>query len=119
MEEKFRKQIKDKKYTIFKRMMGLMGILFLCLFYQCPFRLFFHIECPGCGMTRALFSLMKLDFKQAFQYHSLFPLVILCGGYYVFREYVYIGRKREQFASVVIAVLFIIRWGIRMFGLAV
>lgn len=119
MEKKFRGHTKDKKYTIFRRIMELLGLLFLCLFYRCPFRLLLHIECPGCGMTRAVLALMRLDFKQAFQYHSLFPLALLCGGYYVLREYVYIGRKKEQFALVVIAVLFIIRWGIRMFGLAV
>lgn len=104
---------------IFKRISELLILLVVCLFYKCPFRLFLHIECPGCGMTRAIISAVKLDFKAAFQYHCLFPLVIMAGGYYVFRDWIRkrwnIGSKQEQAALVIIGTLFVIRWGIHMF----
>ncbi len=48
----------------------------LVLLYHCPFRALFGVACPGCGMTRALLSAVFSDFKTAFAYHPLFPLLI-------------------------------------------
>lgn len=46
----------------------------LILFYKfigCPFKEFLGISCPGCGMTRALKALLRLDFGLAFEMHPL------------------------------------------------
>lgn len=37
-----------------------------CMFYEIT-----HLYCPGCGITRMFFSLLKLDFYQAFRYNPL------------------------------------------------
>ena len=37
----------------------------------CVFLYFLGIPCPGCGMTRALRALLRLDFAAAFGYHPL------------------------------------------------
>ena len=37
-----------------------------CIFYKLT-----GLYCPGCGITRMLFSLIKLDFYQSFRYNSL------------------------------------------------
>lgn len=37
----------------------------------CPILMLTGIPCMGCGMTRAAFSILKLDFKGAFYYHPL------------------------------------------------
>lgn len=51
----------------------IFAVLLLILFvYRCPIFYFFHIPCPGCGITRAYFSAFSLDFKSAFGYHPLF-----------------------------------------------
>ena len=45
---------------------------------RCPFKFFFGIPCPGCGMLRAAASLLRFDFAGAFHYHPLIfimPLV--------------------------------------------
>ena len=47
----------------------------LTWFTDCPFRFFFGISCPGCGMTRALLAALRLDFAAAFSYHPLFFLL--------------------------------------------
>lgn len=47
----------------------------LTWFTGCPFRYFFGISCPGCGMTRALLAALRLDFVAAFSYHPLFFLL--------------------------------------------
>lgn len=44
------------------------------LYFGCPAKLITGVSCPGCGMTRALISLISLDFHKAIEYH---PLVIL------------------------------------------
>ena len=49
------------------------GISVPCLFYKVT-----HFYCPGCGITRLFFSILKLDFYQAFRYNPLvFILIIL------------------------------------------
>lgn len=52
-------------------------VLLLCLIiplsglYECPIYKFFGLYCPGCGLTRMLLSMIKLDFYQAFRYNPL------------------------------------------------
>ena len=51
--------------------MQLLGI-------TCPIKHLTGISCPGCGMTRACLSALRLDFSAAFAYHPLWvslPLV--------------------------------------------
>jgi hypothetical protein len=47
----------------------------------CPIRFLTGISCAGCGMSRAWFSLLRLDIVSAYHYHPLFwlpvPMVIL------------------------------------------
>ena len=97
-----------------KRAGEILLIFLFCLFYRCPFKLFLHVECPGCGMTRAMISVLKLDFRQAFAYHPLFPIVILGGVYYVFRtqfrKWLHIGAKQENVVLLVAGVIFLGRW---------
>lgn len=42
------------------------GILIPCLFYQIT-----GLYCPGCGITRMILSLLRLDFYQAFRFNPL------------------------------------------------
>ncbi len=47
-----------------------------CVINKC-----FGVYCPGCGMTRAVDALLKLDFKEAFKYNVfsiiLFPILFI------------------------------------------
>lgn len=47
----------------------------------CPFFLISGLYCPGCGSTRAIFSLLELDIRSAFSYNAfaaiLLPLVAI------------------------------------------
>jgi hypothetical protein len=44
----------------------------------CPFRIITHIPCPGCGMTRAMICLGKLDLAKAIHLNPLsIPLFAL------------------------------------------
>ena len=45
----------------------------------CLFKLLFHLECPGCGMTHAFAAVMHLRFSEAFAFNRgvviVFPIV--------------------------------------------
>ena len=67
-----------KKLISLKSILSLLLIaLFLLLMYHCPFSYIIGISCPGCGMTRALFSVLLFDFTSAFYYHPLWWLIII------------------------------------------
>lgn len=71
--------------------------LFLLLFYffinklfnfsiPCPIYYITHLYCPGCGITRMFFAILKLDFYQAFRYNPLvFILLILSIIYFILK----------------------------------
>lgn len=72
--------IKKHKKTILLYVTILFFIAVFYFVYNCPFKYFFGICCPGCGMTRATLSLLKLDFQQAFYYHPavfIMPFAII------------------------------------------
>lgn len=63
----------------------------------CVFHKLTGCYCPGCGITRCLFSLLKLDFYQAFMYNQfvfiLLPFLVI-GIFY--KIYLYIVGKQDQ-----------------------
>lgn len=56
-------------------------IIILSLYFLgigCPTRFLTGISCPGCGMTRAVMQILKLDFNKAFYFHPMvFSLPII------------------------------------------
>ena len=51
------------------------GVMFACGI-TCPIRFLTGISCPGCGMTRAVFSALRLRFLDAFRFHPLWVLLL-------------------------------------------
>lgn len=100
----------NKKNIVFSRIVNICILALFCMLYRCPFRYFLMMDCPGCGMTRAVLSVVRLDFKMALIYHSLFWVPIVCAVYYVFREKLYIGKKNEMIAIFVFLFMFLFRW---------
>jgi hypothetical protein len=58
----------------------------------CLFRRFFGINCPGCGMTRACWQIIHLNFRQALSYNIFSMLVFPVGVFLVGRD-IYQGIK--------------------------
>ena len=62
-----------------------------CMFYKIT-----GFHCPGCGITRLLFSLIKLDFYQAFRYN---PLIFILLTIFVLKLIQCIITKRKLIIS--------------------
>ena len=75
-----------KKRTIIVILLFILSIIFLLIYkiinniyhvgIPCIFHRITRLYCPGCGMTRAIFSLLNLDIKQAIRNNILVVIVI-------------------------------------------
>lgn len=67
-----------------KKILLLSLVVFLFIFiylipYECPFLKYFHIACPGCGLTRSFLAILHLDLIASLKYNLLgIPLFLLC-----------------------------------------
>lgn len=78
----------------------------------CLLKDIFGISCPSCGMSRAFWCALNLDFRAAFYYNPAFwtvPLMLLSGIMIIVEKN---HRKRKIFWSVSLAVLLIIFLGV-------
>ena len=70
----------------------LVSIIYLYLnkrfsFYiPCIFHKITHLYCPGCGLTRMILSIFKLNFYQAFRYN---PLLFIMMPFIITYEIIY------------------------------
>lgn len=57
-------------------------VFFVCspeavpFFPRCPFHVLTGLQCPGCGLQRAVHSLLHLDLAAAFRHNALFVSVL-------------------------------------------
>lgn len=72
-------------------LMNLYNIRLICIFKEIT-----GFYCPGCGTTRLLKSLFKLEIKQAFMYNPLvFILIPFIGIYFVDRMIMSLFNKES------------------------
>lgn len=89
--------------------MTILCIVFLlCIFYfnnikiPCLFHKFTGFYCPGCGITRSLISLFRLDFYQSFRYN---PLIFILYPFFIpytfYKIWVWLFDKDDKISNVV------------------
>lgn len=54
---------------------------------SCPIKLLIGLPCPGCGMTRAILCLLKLDFKGSFRYNALWLILLFIVVVAILKKY--------------------------------
>lgn len=65
-----------KRLLIFLGLLIFIGIQYLLIWQiggiglPCMFYEIFGLSCPGCGISRMLFSLLRLDIRAAFRYNA-------------------------------------------------
>ncbi|OAB40647.1 hypothetical protein PMSD_01740 [Paenibacillus macquariensis subsp. defensor] len=97
--------------------LGVGGLLYLKVWLPithigvpCVFNALTGFYCPGCGITRAVISLLRLDYIQAFRYNSLvFILLPLYAIYFVTKK-----KDMRHLSNGMMAVMLIMTFG---FGL--
>ena len=103
------KRLVEALLSIFA-IVGVYLVLF-ALDITCPIKWLSGISCPGCGMSRACFALLKLDFAAAFSYHPVIFALPVFAGLYGFFAWKNMERSRNAgiyaFAAVMIATYFI------------
>jgi len=91
----------------------LKGFAIPCVFYELT-----SLKCPGCGNTRALFSLLSLNFEKMFFYNPLFPIELSYMIYVCLNTLVnYINHNRFAYKTFskyfdISLLVIIILWGI-------
>ena len=59
-------------------------------FIPCLFHYVTNLDCPGCGMTRALYSLLHFRFLQAFMYNPIIYILVPAAIYCSAAFYIYL-----------------------------
>lgn len=90
-------------------------IVLVLLYYLkigCPIKFLTGVSCMGCGMTRALCAVLRLDFNMAFYYHPLFVLTFFIPVYFIFQNK--LEKWVRKFCGWTFILLFIIVYFIRL-----
>lgn len=61
---------------------------------QCPIHLYLHLDCPGCGTTRALTALLRGHLLQALHFNALTTLLLPVAFVYVGVCYIQLLRRQ-------------------------
>lgn len=84
------------------------------LYIPCIFHELTNLYCPGCGVTRMCFSILKLDFYQAFRYNPL--VFILLIGFILCKLFKIKLPKSALYILLLIVILYGILRNIDIFG---
>lgn len=101
-----------KKYKTYVLVFFITLLIIILAFKKlliCPFEYIIGIPCPLCGITRSILCLFELDFKGAFYYHALWPLVVTLVPLYIVLkiEDIKINKKLENTICILVGIIFI------------
>lgn len=80
----------------------------------CPIYFVTGISCPGCGMSRALFRVLRFDFAGAFLFHPLWCLLPVLAVFWFLRESARISHKTYGRFLWVFSILFLLVYLFRL-----
>lgn len=73
----------------------------------CVFNKITGLYCPGCGMTRAVNAVFKLNFYQAFRFNALIFIMPIMLGFYYGASYL----KKPQLAKITLILMLVVALG--------
>ena len=96
----------------------LLVILLTPLRIRCPIRFLTGFQCPGCGVTRMVLDLLKLDVRQAFRDNAfvllILPVLVPWG---IYRTKKYIEEDSPEYSIFELILLGILLAGAVLFGI--
>ena len=92
---------------------GAFYLLLQCVGITCPIKFITGVSCPGCGMSRAWLSLLRLDFSAAYNFHPLFLLPIPALIVFLLRPRM--SQRMFRIFIYVMCAMFIAVYALRMF----
>lgn len=107
MRRSMRKVLKDASSLLWQDIKALWIPIMVIAFYytvgrrflysMCPVVSITGFPCPGCGLTRAGFALLRLDFARAFEIHPMiYPIAVLIMVFFLYR---YILKRNTKVLS--------------------
>ena len=92
--------------------------------FKCIIKELFKIYCPGCGTTRMLKSIFKLEFYQAFRFNPLFfilfimliILLIINIYTYIKKDFIYVLNNKQIIILIIIMFIYMILRNIDYFS---
>lgn len=105
---------KYKEYILPLAVAAIIYAFFHIIGFGCPIKFFSGISCPGCGMTRALLSALRLDFSSAVKFHPLVFLLPFIPLGVILYECGKIRKKQWSILTAAFCVTFITVWLYRM-----
>lgn len=104
-------RIKELKNSLLLTVLYIAVLLIFWYFkIPCFFKEFFGISCPGCGMSRAVLSVIKFDFVAAFSYHPMFWSLPVLYIYFLFGGKVFNKKWLDYGILIFIAFGFLINF---------
>jgi hypothetical protein len=80
-------------YIMFSAILKTVSGIDICI--PCIWKSILGFNCPGCGLTTALISLMELNFNHAFEANWLIFIIIPYGIYYLKQDYISFQRNHR------------------------
>ena len=75
----------------------LLKIIFsINILIPCLWKTIFHIECPGCGLTRAFIDILYCNFIDAFNHNPLIFIVLPAGLFYLCIDFMKFKKKLKN-----------------------
>jgi hypothetical protein len=104
--QKIKYSISTRDISTFVLITGLLTVYYLpseYLFHNptnyCIHKNLLHFDCPGCGMTRALYSLLHGQFKQAMIFNiAIAPFIILMVQHFL--SYILPSQTNDTFRKI-------------------
>ena len=93
---------------------GLIAFLMYVLDIGCFFRFLFGVYCPGCGMTRAALSLLRLDAESAFRYNPMVWSLPLLLAFYLFDGKMFKAAWINRLLVGGVLIGFVVCWIVRL-----
>lgn len=106
----------------FIKLISLLGVALLtCLMARfgiyCVWQKLFHIQCPGCGLTRACLSAFRLNIRSAFRYNYMFWSIPILLIYILFDGRVFSKKAVDAVILSAIGAGFAMLFILRQFGI--